>query len=1233
MNISMTDLTQVSPNITANMERTQDIFTSDLEARQQRWGSFLADLEHDFDDGDIDGEGEFVSNSANNNNNVNEACLGGDTNDTSIGNNGDVSVSSTFNTVVNNARETAPAPTHSYGLQVLGTTSQSFYDWIRFYRDGICLSIFARKEYLERSVRLFHSLVVKVGSENVSPASITGKNIVVTRTSTMGGGDCADFISLEQSSMNGESKEVVSDTKYDIMNSLGIIAYELFMHGERPPVSSAPSNRDKSDALTLNGGDHYNGESKHANEDDKILDILRKTPRTTLEKDTSGITAIMLDAGVPYPLCTLVADLLDGNGCDGGLFRSDNSFTDLSEIISDLEQMLNLPDAFLHASVTDRWKIAFGEKMYGRETETETLLSIAARVRGMSTNDAVLEALDPKNTETKQQVVMVSGPSGSGKSRLVIELRAPLEKQGWIFLGCKFDRFSHAEPLSVISHAFEEYLAMTPHEHVRARLEKAFNPEGLFILSKRIPSLCDIFRDVTLVADASCVIDLSEKRLHHLFGHLLRALSLEGQPIAIFLDDLQWADSASLELFTALVQGDGLIMLEEKLLFIGCYRDDEIDENHRLAKILNQFEEDSAVEATSLSIARFSMDTLNEMLSYSMCLPRRRTKLLSEVVMQKTNGLVIHIIEFLGRLTKEKLLTHSLIKGWEWDSDLVDVCPISDDVAELFTSKLQELPSEVLLGLQVLSCFGFQADERVLNFMTDYDGEGSLDMMASIETALDEGLVKKAGPFVSFSHDKIQESAFDSIKRNDLTQLLRKIASALIKNASIANDISSILFVVVDLTNRIGSDAVVSLKERDLYASLNDKASRKALAVPDFASALKYAEYGISFLGDDHWESQYNISLSLYETSISAQYSCPEGCHNVLVERIEALLQNAKQFDDKFNTTLVYLKVLSTTDLQQAINEGHRALDCLGEPIFPSEVNYDFVRTALLKQRELFRGDKKREFLSLTPMKHPNKAKAMKIMELLLLYYYKRKSIQSAYFPCRMVELSSEFGFCEESVLGAAFFASSLINLLDDIDEGCQWGHLALSLLSRSQDINRTLPKVYLTVYWNVLPHREPLQSTLEPLFQGYRMAFTNGDIECALLSATLYFARSFNTGVNIQSLIDELEAFSYQHRKQVRYIFCHVLPLYVILCKFRGVETKALLREKTLVQLEESLAEALKQKDFAAAHAMVTYQTMHAFIFRDLNTARRLIEMHRKYFGGGNIDEPLLKYVRFNNM
>jgi ATP-dependent RNA helicase DDX31/DBP7 len=266
-------------------------------------------------------------------------------------------------------------------------------------------------------------------------------------------------------------------------------------------------------------------------------------------------------------------------------------------------------------------------------------------------------------------------------------------------------------------------------------------------------------------------------------------------------------------------------------------------------------------------------------------------------------------------------------------------------------------------------------------------------------------------------------------------------------------------------------------------------------------------------------------------------------------------------------------------------------------------------------------------------MKHPNKAKAMKIMELLLLYYYKRKSIQSAYFPCRMVELSSEFGFCEESVLGAAFFASSLINLLDDIDEGCQWGHLALSLLSRSQDINRTLPKVYLTVYWNVLPHREPLQSTLEPLFQGYRMAFTNGDIECALLSATLYFARSFNTGVNIQSLIDELEAFSYQHRKQVRYIFCHVLPLYVILCKFRGVETKALLREKTLVQLEESLAEALKQKDFAAAHAMVTYQTMHAFIFRDLNTARRLIEMHRKYFGGGNIDEPLLKYVRFNNM
>ena len=256
-------------------------------------------------------------------------------------------------------------------------------------------------------------------------------------------------------------------------------------------------------------------------------------------------------------------------------------------------------------------------------------------------------------------------------------------------------------------------------------------------------------------------------------------------------------------------------------------------------------------------------------------------------------------------LTADSLLTLSFTRGWEWDADSIDILLITDSVAELYTFKLRRLPRDTLLGLQILSCFGSQIDQHVLRYVVNYDGEHSVDINTAIHVALSNGLVERAAHFVRFTHDMIQKATTDSICKDDLVPLLRKLIASLFNNAYVADKLDSVLFVVVDLINRIGSDAMSNPNEYAIFARMNLRAGLKAIAVPDFAGAAKYAEDGISFLGDACWETQYDLSLGLYETAVLSHFSNLTGDRDRLMKRINVVLECAKDFSDKFKTHCV----------------------------------------------------------------------------------------------------------------------------------------------------------------------------------------------------------------------------------------------------------------------------------------------------------------------------------------
>lgn len=292
--------------------------------------------------------------------------------------------------------------------------------------------------------------------------------------------------------------------------------------------------------------------------------------------------------------------------------------------------------------------------------------------------------------------------------------------------------------------------------------------------------------------------------------------------------------------------------------------------------------------------------------------------------------------------------------------------------------------------------------------------------------------------------------------KDERSQLLQNLVSALIKNATAANEIEAVIFVLVDLINRIKNEEAQDSKMRVLYATMNEKAGRKALMVPDFSSAVRYTESALSLLDDSHWCSHHDLMLSIHQTSVAALYSDTNSNQVVLRERIDLVLKNAVNLDEEFRTRLVWIERVSSSSLQDAIKECHILLERLGEPIDSCDINMSDAHSELIRVQ---RSIEKKHRLS-AQMTETNKIKAMKVMFSLFRFYHTQRSFTSTIVCLRMVELSIKFGCSEDSFFALACFASNFV-FFGDIDKGCSWARMTLALTPESgQNMNKIIPAV-----------------------------------------------------------------------------------------------------------------------------------------------------------------------------
>jgi predicted ATPase len=518
--------------------------------------------------------------------------------------------------------------------------------------------------------------------------------------------------------------------------------------------------------------------------------------------------------GVPGPLSAIVMKLLAKT--------AEERYQTAAGVERDLRrclakwQTIGRIDTFLPGETDTPDRLSIPEKLYGRDREIADLLGAYDRVARTG----------------RPELMLVCGYSGIGKSSVVHELHKALVPSRGLFASGKFDPHQRDIPYRTIAQAFQGLIrgfmskSDVELEGWRGTLSEALGTHGRLVI-ELVPAI------KLIIGEQPPTPDLPPQQTRRLFQIAFRrfvgAFAKSEHPLALFLDDLQWVDAATLDLLEDLMTGSDL----HHLLIIGAYRDNEIDPTHPLVRRLE------AIRAVGVKVAQITLtplgrEHLEQLVTDALrCAPTAAVPL-AQLVHEKTGGNPFFAIRFLSALADEGLVAFDPIAAhWSWDLDRIRARGYTENVVELMLGKLRHLPAEAQGALQQLACIGSTAKTALLSTVL----ATSEDLVhAALWDAARHDLVERLDGSYRFIHDRVHEAAYSSIPDGQRAEAHLRIGRLLAARTPPERRDESI-FEIVNQLNRCPS-LITSVDEREQLAEFNLTAGRRAHASTAYTSAL-----------------------------------------------------------------------------------------------------------------------------------------------------------------------------------------------------------------------------------------------------------------------------------------------------------------------------------------------------------------------------------------------------------
>ena len=552
--------------------------------------------------------------------------------------------------------------------------------------------------------------------------------------------------------------------------------------------------------------------------------------------------------GIPDPVAAVILKLLAKNAEDRYQTAAGVE-ADLRRCMSEWQLRQHI-EAFPLARNDKSDRLRIPEKLYGREAEIEGLVA----------------AFDRIVTKGAAELVLISGYAGIGKSSVVNELHKVLVPQRGLFAAGKFDQYKRNIPYATLAQAFQSLVRQLLIKddlelgRWRSALLEALGSNGQLMVNM-IPDLALVIGEQPAVPELPP--QEGQNRFQRVFRRFLSVFAQPDHPLALFLDDLQWLDMATLQLLEHLATHPEV----RYVLLIGAYRDNEVDASHPLPPILNIIRE-SGGRLHEIVLAPLTSADVKQLVADTLHCAREIAAPLAELVHEKTDGNPFFAIQFLTALVEEELLRfdHSTA-SWIWDMPRIRGKGFTDNVVDLMAAKLARLSAASQSALAQLACFGNSVD-----FETIAAVHGCTEQQ--IDRALDEamgaGLVFRANGSYKFLHDRVQEAAYGPMPAG------RKVAEHLLLGRSLAARMveTGIEDAVFDVANHLnhGVELITTQEERERLVELNAMAGKRAKNSTAYAAARNYLARAAGMLPSDAWTRRYADTFELYLALSECEY-------------------------------------------------------------------------------------------------------------------------------------------------------------------------------------------------------------------------------------------------------------------------------------------------------------------------------------------------------------------------
>jgi PAS domain S-box-containing protein len=560
-------------------------------------------------------------------------------------------------------------------------------------------------------------------------------------------------------------------------------------------------------------------------------------------------------------------------------------------------------DAFALGSRDASDRLLIPEKLYGREAQI----------------DALVTAFDRVVESGAVELVLISGYPGIGKSSVVNELHRVLVPPRGLFTSGKFDQYKRDIPYVPFAQAFQtlvrNLLSKSEADIApwRIALTEALGVNGQLIVNL-IPELALIIGEqpgapVLPPQDA-------QNRFQIVLRRFLGVFARPEHPLALFIDDLQWVDTATLDLLAHLVTHSDV----KHVLLVGAYRDNEVDASHPFARTLELISRAGRVQ--QMELAPLPPESVTQLVAESLHCASAAANPLAQLVHEKTGGNPFFTIQFLTALAEEDLLTFDhRAATWCWDLPRIRAKGFTDNVADLMAAKLSRLPEPTRDALGQLACLGNIAEVIALTWV---QGGSKETMHANLWEAVRTGLVYRDADTYEFAHDRVQEAAYALIPADERDAAHLRIGRALVSRTS-PDALGDAIFDVVNHLNH-GAALIVTASEREQVVALNLIAGTRAMNSTAYAAARSFLAMGVALLSPEAWTQRYDSTFDLYLAFSECEYLAgdfakADALADMLLERAQSAIDRARVFslrielyqlagryDESFTVSLIALR-------------------------------------------------------------------------------------------------------------------------------------------------------------------------------------------------------------------------------------------------------------------------------------------------------------------------------------